>query len=130
MKRSIYLFLMLWLPLFTGSAWAMNAQMQFSKWQSAMQASEAAQAAEHPCHEMQPGQVAEHATQTSNQSHNQHCNGHNCFACGVCIYGTNFAAPVVQNVFTPLLSHAKPVQFDKVFASQLYPPALKPPISA
>lgn len=130
MKKLICLFLMLWLPLFTGSAWAMSTQMQLGKLQSAMPESAAEPAAHPPCHEMQPGEQATHSPAPSTQDHNQHCNGHNCFACGVCIYASSYTTPMAQTLFTPLLSHAKPVQFDSVFASQLYPPALKPPIAA
>lgn len=126
MKRFICLFLMLWLPLFTGSAWAMSTQMQYDKLQSAMEGS--SQTAETPCHDMQ--HEADPVPASNEQSQHSHCTGHNCFACGVCIYAGSFTMPTLQHVFTPLLSNAKPAQFDETFASQLYPPALKPPISA
>ena len=126
MKRFICLFLMLWLPLFTGSAWAMSAQMQYEKLKSAMEAS--SQTAEPACHDMQHEAVT--APVSKEQSTHAHCTGHNCFACGVCIYASSFAMPALQHVLTPLLSHAKPFQYDEAFASQRYPPALKPPIAA
>jgi hypothetical protein len=130
MKRFICLFLMLWLPLFTGSAWAMSAQMQFDELQSTLDVSsqDVSQQEEHPCHDMQ---LASHTeTPASDATHGKHCNGHDCFACGVCLFATSFTSPALQHVFTPLLSHTKSVSFDETFVSQRYPPALKPPISA
>lgn len=126
MKRLICLFLMLWLPLFTGSAWAMSAQMQFDELQSVLAVS--TQTAETPCHDMQ--HEAAPAPVNSEQPQHTHCTGHSCFACSVCIYASSFAMPALQHVFSPLLSYAKPLQYDESFASQLYPPALKPPIAA
>ena len=125
MKRFICLFLMLWLPLFTGSAWAMSAQMQYDNLRAVMEAP--SQNAEPSCHEM--GHEAASVPVSKEPSPHAHCKGHNCFACGVCIYASSFAVPVLQHVSTPLLSHTKPFQYDVTFASQLYPPALKPPIA-
>jgi hypothetical protein len=130
MKKFICLFLMLWLPLFTGSAWAMSTQMQLETLQDIVSVTDATTSSGHPCHEMQSeanttGQLDLHAA-----SHGKHCNGHDCFACGVCIYATSYTAPAQHDIYIPSLSHANPEQAQSVFASQGYPPALKPPISA
>ena len=131
MKKSICLFLMLWLPLFTGSAWAMSTRMQLGNLQASIDDTQAAHVADmpqHPCHEMQAQQADAHAGETAH--HSDHCSGSNCFACGVCIYATNFTTPSPQHFFAPSLTHAKPEPLQTGFASQGYPPALKPPIVA
>ena len=140
MKKCVCLFLMLWLPVFTGSAWAMSSQMQLERLQDTTVKDTRAQTAtmassEHPCHEMQADantvdQVDRSMPSGDKPSHGKHCNGHDCFACGVCIYATSYTAPTQQDIYTPSLSHANPEQAQTVFASQGYPPALKPPISA
>ena len=128
MKKFLCMFLMLWLPLFTGSAWAMSTQTQLGNLQASIDDTQAAQGAgvaQQPCHGMQAQQAEEQPGH-----HGKHCSGHNCFACGVCIYATNFTSPSPQHFFVPLLTHAKPEPLQLGFASQGYPPALKPPIVA
>jgi hypothetical protein len=135
MKRCICLFLMLWLPVFTGSAWAMSTQMQLERVQDTIAQTATMASSEHRCHEMQADantvdQVDRSMPSGDKPSHGKHCNGHDCFACGVCISATSYTGPAQQDIHTPSLSHANPEQPQRVFASQGYPPALKPPISA
>jgi hypothetical protein len=140
MKRCICLFLMLWLPVFTGSAWAMSTQMQLERLQDSTPQLATMISPEHPCHEMETDamttdrittdRVDESAPSGNHYSYGKHCNGHDCFACGVCISATSYTAPAQQDIHTPSLSLANPEQPQRVFASQGYPPALKPPISA
>lgn len=119
MKRLICLFLILWLPLFTGAALAMGTQMQVAN-----ELQKIEKAASSPCHDMQH--------MDSQKPISRHCNG-NCFACGVCAFSCNvtgFMTTTFYAVFAPVTVSPTPSLIDLVFSSQLYPPALKPPISA
>lgn len=145
MRKFLCLLLVLWLPLFTGSAWAMRTQMQLDQLQGM---AETHMLASHPCHDMPGMQVSGHddhatpstmamqdtekpgATDAGKQDRNGHCQGHDCFACGICLHATNFTLTVMPPMPAPMLSHAKPVTHETVFASLRYPPALKPPIDA
>lgn len=134
MKKLICLFLMLWLPLFTGSAWAMSAQMQLDRLHIVAPMTDMKASTAQPCHEMQAEKMASPQARPAGASgdeypHGQHCNGHDCFACGVCLYATSYTSPSQPAVFIPALSNANPEQPQQTFASQGYPPALKPPIS-
>ncbi|MFM9913394.1 MAG: hypothetical protein ACKVN9_07670 [Methylophilaceae bacterium] len=116
MKRLICLFLILWLPLFTGAALAMGTQMQVA---NALQQLEKAPTS--PCHDMQ--------NMDSQQPASKHCNG-SCFACGVCAFGFQAVSFMIISTFVAPLASAAPTLNlpDLAFISQLYPPALKPPI--
>lgn len=120
MKKFICLCLILWLPLFTGAALAMGAQMEAAgALQTTLQTPHAA------CHDMQQTD-SQHQPATPCK----HCTGH-CFACGVCTFGcqaVNFLTSAYT--FAPTINAFKPVLPDLAFNSQLYPPALKPPIAA
>ena len=123
MKKLLCLFLLLWLPLFSAAAAAMDMQMQVI--QTTPEAASAAVDAM-PCHD--EAAAADTAVQP--------CCGdqqtsHDCFACGVCAFSHANSYPAA--IAAPALPHpvsAAPAYLDRVFSSQLYPPALKPPISA
>lgn len=126
MKKFICLLLVLWLPLFSGAAAAMSLQMQL--------AAMPAVAHDMPCHETAPDPqpaadaAADHAAQPCCDEHEA---SHNCFACGVCalVHSTTSATPG-QQLTLPALASSAPHYYGRIFSSQLYPPALKPPISA
>jgi hypothetical protein len=110
MKKLICLFLMLWLPLFMGSAWAMSMQMQLENQQVQM-----SQKSHMSCHEK------------SNK--NQSTSSHKCAVCGMCalVNGTaNFNTAPVLNFATSQFT--APQFFYVAFTSQEYPPSYKPPI--
>ena len=108
---------MLWLPLFTGAALAMSTQMQVAN-----ELQEIEKVAQPPCHDMQQ--------MDSKQTSNKHCNGQ-CFACGVCTLGGQaLSFMTFPTVYVPAYASPTPNLPDLAFNSQLYPPALRPPISA
>ncbi|MEQ1598060.1 MAG: hypothetical protein ABL880_01710 [Methylotenera sp.] len=110
MKRLICLFLMLWFPLFMGSAWAMNMQMQLEKQQVQM-----SQKSSMSCHKSS-GKSQQNQT-------------HKCAVCGMCALvngAANFnTAPVLNLAFS---QSPAPQFFYVAFTSQDYPPSYKPPI--
>lgn len=120
MKKLLCLFLLLWLPLFSAAAAAMDLQMQ------AMQTTPmAAQADAMPCHN-----EAAAAETTAQPCCGDHQSSHSCLACGVCAF--SHAGSHLTAIAAPALPHpvsAAPGYLDRVFSSQLYPPLLKPPIS-
>lgn len=122
MKKLLSIFLLLWLPLFSAAAAAMDAQMQAMQMPAS---SVPAHADAMPCHDQTPVDIA------AQPCCGEHESDHDCFACGVCAFGhagshvTAIAAPA----FPPPVS-AAPGYPNQLFSSQLYPPALKPPISA
>ena len=118
MKKLLCLFLLLWLPLFSAAAAAMSMQMQLS--------AAPAQAEHMPCHE---ASTTHHdAAQPCCDDHNA---SHNCFACGVCAFSHASSYPVgLAALALPVPDTSSPGYLARVFSSQLYPPALKPPISA
>lgn len=120
MKKLLCLFLLLWLPLFSAAAAAMSMQMQLS--------ATPAQAENMPCHEASASPTADNAEQPCCSDHDA---SHNCFACGVCAF--SHASSHLAAVISPALpapDTSSPGYLARVFSSQLYPPALKPPISA
>jgi len=119
MKKLLCLFLLLWLPLFSAAAAAMSMQMQLS--------ATSASAEQMPCHDA--------STSTSDNTKQPCCDDHhasrNCFVCGVCAFSNaarHLAA--VPSLALPAPDTFAPRNLVRIFSSQLYPPALKPPISA
>ena len=122
MKKLLCLFLLLWLPLFSAAAAAMSMQMQLS--------AAPAQSEHMPCHEASTTQATpDHdAAQPCCDDHDA---SHNCFACGVCAFSHASSHPTDLAALTlPVPDTSSPGYLARVFSSQLYPPALKPPISA
>ncbi len=113
MKRIICLFLMLWLPLFMGSAWAMSMQMALES--QHVQTKHIAVKPSMSCHESS-------AKTHKNQSDK-------CAVCGMCalVNGTaNFTTAPILNLTAS--ASPKPPFFYIAFISQDYPPNYKPPI--
>lgn len=119
MKKLVCLFLMLWLPLSAGSAWAMSTQMQVN---AALDMA-AETAMDMPCHDMD-------AAGDDQGKGNTHCLKHNCAACGAC-FSTSMAGAPAGTAFA---FAARPTQVtpaaDNLPVSQTYPPALRPPIAS
>ncbi|MGB7816032.1 MAG: DUF2946 family protein [Methylotenera sp.] len=112
MKRLICLFLMLWLPLFMASAWAMNMQMQLDS----------------TAHDVVIMHMSCH-DDTNQAQGNQTHKTHQCFACGICALANasaSFSTAPFFNLATKPSS--APLPANVVFSSQDYPPAYKPPI--
>jgi len=113
MKKLICLFLMLWLPLFMASAWAMNMQMQLDS----------------TAHDVVITHMSCH-DDTNQAQGNQAHKTHQCLACGICALANasaSFSTAPFLNLTAKLSSAPLPVNV--VFSSQDYPPAYKPPIS-
>ena len=122
MKKLLCIFLMLWLPLFSAAAAAMSMQMQLTQTETV-----ATQAEAMPCHDV----ATNTDTGVQQPCCGDHETSHDCFACGVCAFSHASSYPAL--VAAPAFPHpvsAAPGYLDRVFFSQLYPPALKPPISA
>lgn len=127
MKKLMSIFLMLWLPLFMSSAWAMDLQMD-SQMQSGMQMQEQSSVSmiDMPCHDMEASiELAD--TGCKNCSDNTADMAH-CASCGLCMISLSatqielFAASLLA---TPSSAISLP---DFALFSQDYPPAIKPPI--
>lgn len=126
MKKLLCLFLLVWLPLFSGAAAAMSMQMQLAALQTV--------ADEMPCHESNTD-LSHNPVAASGQADHSCCDdhetSHNCFACGVCALIHAVAnVDAAGQLNLPVTASPAPHFFGRVFSSQLYPPALKPPISA
>ncbi len=116
MKKLICLFLMLWLPLFTGAALAMSTQMQVA---DALQ--QVQKTMPMACHEL--------PADTQHQPAKHGCNSH-CLACGVCAFGCNTASFMMTSyVFSATAISPAPNPADLVFSFPFYPPAFRPPIA-
>jgi hypothetical protein len=113
MKKLICLFLMLWLPLFMGSAWAMSMRMQLDN-AGKTQVTKSSMS----CHEV-----------SDKTDKNRSTNSNQCAVCGMCalVNGTaNFNTAPVLNFATSQFT--APQFFYVAFTSQEYPPSYKPPI--
>jgi hypothetical protein len=113
MKKLICLFLMFWLPLFMGSAWAMNMQMQLENQQAQF-----SQKSHMSCHES-----------VDKSKKNQSPSSQKCAVCGMCALvngAANFNSAPVLNLASSQCS--TPQFFYVAFTSQDYPPSYKPPI--
>ena len=123
MKKLLCLFLLLWLPLFSAAAAAMSMQMQLS--------AAPAQAEHMPCHDVSTTQAIPADHDAAQPCCGDHDTSHNCFACGVCAFSHASSHPTDMAALTlPAPDTSSPGYLARVFSSQLYPPALKPPISA
>ena len=123
MKKLICLFLMFWLPLFMGSAWAMNMQMELQNQlpQSSNMASHTQASADMPqhCH-MANNKMPDKKT---SQPHPK------CAACGMCaIANASASFNTVPNFDLPKVSPHAPILFKVAFTSTDLPPNIKPPI--
>lgn len=121
MRKIICLFLMLWLPISAGSAWAMSTQMQLDSAQGAT----SEPSADMPCHDM--GMMSADHTDSSDTEHGMK---HNCSACGACFSVFMAEAPKAAAFAFAAPSSQAALLADDLLVSQTYPPALRPPIAS
>ena len=126
MKKFICIFLMAWLPLFMGSAWAMNMQMelqnQLYQVTTNSSVSNSSASAEMPVNcrmNMTSNLTGKH----SNQPHQK------CATCGICAVANASASfNTVPNFDLPT-THSSALHLLQVaFTSEDLPPTIKPPI--
>ena len=121
MKKLICVFLMVWLPLFMGSAWAMNMQMELQN-QLPQVTTNSSVATDMPmnCHmNMMNSTSGKH----SNQPHQK------CATCGICAVANASASfNTVPNFDLPVTHSSAPYLLQVAFTSQDLPPTIKPPI--
>jgi hypothetical protein len=119
MKKLVCLFLMLWLPISAGSAWAMSTQMQVS---AAFDTADTA-AMEMPCHDMAIENTDSAPEQVPGMKHN-------CSACGACFSVLAAGIPLLPHFSSAALTSRMALPADDQTVSQTYPPALRPPITS
>lgn len=120
MKRILAIFLMLWLPLFMQSAWAMSTRMALAEAQNSvgLQANLDAASEPMPCH----GSAAKTDTQSS--VHQHHCT--HCVACAIATASASFDnAP---QLYLPDLTQEISTSAPALYLSVHLAPAIKPPI--
>jgi len=122
MKRLICIFLMLWLPLFMGSASAMSMHMALENQSTDLGLlAHSVAKVQGGCHD-----DAEILPQTQSKSSNQK---HQCFACGTCALANSSASFDTIPVFDILSQTSMtPQYFNVAFYSLGHPPVIKPPI--
>lgn len=118
MKKLICLFLMLWLPISAGSAWAMSTQMQLG---NAFDAA-AETAMDMPCHDMEA-----HDDPASDQ---EPASKHNCCVCGACFTILAIGTPSAVYFSSTIVTSRAALLADDQTISLTYPPALRPPIAS
>lgn len=121
MKRILAIFLMLWLPLFMQSAWAMSTRMLLQEAQTTigLQASLDADSEPMPCH----ASTAEAGTHPG--VHDSHCT--HCLACAIATASASFdAAPQFH---LPDLTQENISSISALYLSVYLPAVIKPPIS-
>jgi hypothetical protein len=116
MKKLFCMVLIVWLPLFMGSAWAMSMHMTLENQQA--QSAQANTKSHMSCHE------SKNKTQQ-----NQSTKSHQCSVCGMCalVNGTaSFNTAPILNLATS--QFPTPQYFYAAFTSQDLLPSYKPPI--
>lgn len=127
MKRVMTIFLMLWLPLFMQSAWAMSTRMALQEAQASigLQVNQDAASEPMPCHDsVAETSVAQTDAQPS--THHHHCT--HCVACAIATASAGFdTAP--QFHLPDLTQEISPGAL-ALYLSIHLAPAIKPPIFA
>jgi hypothetical protein len=119
MKKLICLFLVLWLPISAGSAWAMSTQMQVN---AALDAPIETMM-DMPCHDMAADNTDVDQGNTENIKHN-------CAACGACFSISIAGMPSLAVMTSLALTTRTAPVINNPLTSQIYPPALRPPIAS
>ncbi len=120
MKKVICLFLMLWLPLFMGSAWAMNMQMELQN--QLQQVTQQSQTMAHSMITITQMPASCHMSTASEPNKK-------CPTCSMCVLANASASfDTAPNFHVLSTTSLTPPYSAVAFYSQDLPPTIKPPI--